>query len=143
MSKGNFLDIILSTGFVVACAYALYALSGINPTRVVSALWLIFLVIDVIVAVASNQAMKGKKKYKLTKGDIWRFAILLLLALLVISLLFGGINLLFSFQYSADEVQRQLLLDITMFTFTILLVSTLARAGVKLNTAFLHRLHQK
>lgn len=141
MSKGNFLDFILSTGFVAACAYGLCTLSGINPTRVVSVLWLMFLASDIIVAVASNQIMKSKKKYKLAKGVIWRFAILVILIFLVISLIFGGIDLLFSFHYSVDEIQRQLLLDITMFTFAVLLVSTLARAGVKLDPAFLHRLH--
>lgn len=71
MSKGNFLDIMISTVFV---AFWTLLLRGSNtPLQNVALLWLFFLLFNIFAALVSKRMIKNEEKYKVTKRDIWRF----------------------------------------------------------------------
>jgi hypothetical protein len=120
VTKGNLIDNVLSTGFVSVWALILRG-SNIQIQKIVISCFL-FLVFDIIIALIAKRMMQGKKKYKATWHDARRilFSISFLLMLMISSFV---------------HTRTGVFIVIILYTESLLIASTLARAGLKIDVS--------
>jgi Na+/proline symporter len=126
MTKGNLLDITVSTVFVAF--WTLLLRGGETPIKNLIILWILFLILDTFVALTAKRTMKSREKYKSTKQDVGRF----LISMSYILIMMGGVLFL---KWSSSYGLKMFLAVLILYAVFLLLASTMARAGVKIDTA--------